>query len=126
METMIRSYKDLIVWQRASQLAVAVYELTAQFPESEKFGLYSQMQRAAVSIASNIAEGRHRSSRRDFRRFLYIAFSSGTELESQVFIAKQLKQTSACDYTKVDSLLDETMRMLNSMIQKLSTQKAKS
>ena len=125
MET-ISSYKDLIVWQRASELAVALYELTAQFPESEKFALSNQMQRAAVSIVSNIAEGRHRGSRKDFRRFLYIAFASGAELEAQIFIAKKLKETSACNYVYVDSLLNETMRMLNAMIQKLSNQEARS
>lgn len=123
MNNVIKSYRDLIVWQRAAELAVAIYALTINFPLSERFGLTSQMQRSAVSIASNIAEGRHRTSRKDFLRFLRIAYASGAELETQIFIAKQLNATRAYDYVKVDDLLLQTMKMLNALIQKV---KAKS
>lgn len=120
----IRSYKDLIVWQRAIELTVAVYELTNSFPAEERYGLMNQMRRAAVSIASNIAEGRLRSSRKDFKNFLHIAFGSGAELETQILIAKKLSYTQRLDYQKVDALLTETMKMLNVLIYRIRETKA--
>ena len=119
----INSYSDLIVWQMAIELVVEVYNLTDKFSKSELFGLTSQMRRASVSIPSNIAEGRRRGSRKDFCHFLITAYGSGGELETQVVIAKKLKYARIEDYKKVDSILDEVMRMLNSMIQKLQANK---
>ncbi len=81
------SYRDLIVWQKSLVLVKLVYELTNRFPDSEKFGLVSQMRRSAVSIPSNIAEGRYRGTKKDYCQFLTIAFASGAELETQVEIA---------------------------------------
>lgn len=112
----IYSYKDLIVWQRAMELVVAVYELTELFPKTEIYGLISQMRRCVISIPSNIAEGRRRGTRKDYRQFLIIAYSSGAELETQIEIAKRLSFGRDLNYSKVDSLLDEIMRMLNKMI----------
>ena len=100
-------------------LVIAVYELTEQFPKTETYGLMSQMRRAAVSIPSNIAEGRRRGSRKDFRNFILTAFGSGSELETQVEIAKQLSLGNELGYKRVDELLDETMRMLNRMAHSL-------
>lgn len=120
MTAFINSYKDLIVWQRAMQLTVSIYKLTSQFPFNEQNSLTSQMQRAAVSIASNIAEGRHRGSRKDFIRFLRIAYASATELETQILIAKQLEGTKRFDCTESENLLLETLKMLNTMLQKLT------
>ena len=71
---LIQSYKDLIVWQKAMELVVLIYELTEQFPKSEVYGLTSQMRRAVVSIPSNIAEGKLRDSRKEQRKFLLISF----------------------------------------------------
>ncbi len=110
------SYKDLIVWQRSMDLVVAVYELTSQFPKSELYGLTSQMRRCAVSIPSNIAEGRRRGSKKDFRQFLIIAYGSGAELETQIEIIKKLPFGKNLDYSKIDKLLNETMRMLNKIL----------
>src|SRR3989338_3625782 len=101
----VKSYKDLIVWQKSKYLAVAVYNLTDQFPKSEIYGLTSQMRRAAVSLPSNIAEGSRRSSRKDFRNFLLNAFGSGSELETQIEIAKELKFNQSDDYMKAEALL---------------------
>lgn len=115
------SYKDLIVWQRSMDLVVAVYELTSQFPKSELYGLTSQMRRCAVSIPSNIAEGRRRGSKKDFRQFLIIAYGSGAELETQIEIIKKLPFGKNLDYSKIDKLLNETMRMLNKMISVLKS-----
>jgi len=120
-ETKLFSYKDLIVWQRSIELVIAVYELTEDFPKEELYGLTSQMRRAAVSIPSNIAEGRFRGTKKDFLQFLRIAYSSGAELETQLEIAKRLRQTKDFDYSKVDSLLLEVMKMLNTMIRKFNT-----
>ena len=115
------SHKDLIVWQRSMELVVAVYELTEKFPKSEIYGIISQMRRAAVSIPSNIAEGRRRGSKKDFRQFLIIAYGSGAELETQIEIAKRLSFCEKLDYNKVDSLLVEVMKMLNKMLSSLKS-----
>ena len=100
-------------------LVVAVYDLTENFPKSEIYGLTSQMRRAAVSIPSNIAEGRRRGSRKDFRHFLLNAFGSGAELETQIEISKRLKFAKNLDYKKVEGLLEEVMKMLNKMTSNL-------
>src|SRR3989338_963418 len=101
----MHTYKDLIVWQKAIELAVAVYTLTGKFPKEEKYGLISQMRRAAISIPSNIAEGKLRRSDKELRQFLLVAFASGGELETQIEIAKQLPMMDKLEYESVDSLL---------------------
>ncbi len=110
------SYKDLIVWQRSIELVVAAYELTDGFPKEEIYGLISQIRRSAVSIPSNIAEGRYRGTKADYLQFLRVAYSSGAELETQIEISKRLPKTKNLSYTKTDSLLEEVMKMLNAMI----------
>src|SRR3989344_3360777 len=120
---MIHSYKELTVWKKSIELVVAVYELTEKFPREEIYGITSQIRRCAVSIPSNIAEGRYRGTKKDFLHFLRIAYGSGAELETQIEISKKLLKTSLLNYNKVESLLDETMRMLNVMIIKLSASK---
>ncbi|MEX0878057.1 MAG: four helix bundle protein [Candidatus Spechtbacterales bacterium] len=116
---MINSYKELKVWQRAMELVVAVYELTEKYAKEETYGLTAQTRRSVISIPSNIAEGRHRSTRKDFINFLIIAYASGAELETQIEIAKRLPKTKQLNYVKVDNLLEEVMKMLNIMIKKL-------
>jgi len=112
----IQTYKDLIVWQKSMNLVIEVYSLTDKFPRTEVYGLVSQMRRCSVSIPSNIAEGRRRGTKKDFRQFLIIAYSSGAELETQIEITKRLPFSKNIDYNKADSLLSEVMRMLNKMI----------
>ncbi len=119
MNKVIQTYKDLIVWQRAMGLVKAIYELTEKFPKSEIYGLTSQMRRCAVSIPSNIAEGRRRGSKKDYHQFLVIAYGSGAELETQIEIAKKLPFSKNLDYAKADQLLLETMKMLNKMLSTL-------
>lgn len=116
----IQNHKDLIVWQKSIDLSVLVYELTDRFPNSERFGLSDQMKRAAVSIPSNIAEGRQRGTRKDFLNFLRIASGSSAELETQVTIAKRLNFSKSLDYSRIDSLLGEVLKMLRAVIFKLS------
>lgn len=112
----IHSYKDLIVWQKSMELVVEVYKLTIDFPKDELYGLISQMKRCAISIPSNIAEGRRRGSKKDYRQFLIIAYGSGAELETQIEIAKRLPFSKNLDCNKTSQLLNEVMRMLNKMI----------
>ncbi|MFA6255280.1 MAG: four helix bundle protein [Patescibacteria group bacterium] len=114
------TYRDLIVWQRSMQLVVEVYKLTEAFPKAELYGLTSQIRRCCVSIPSNIAEGRRWSTRKDFRKFLTIAYGSGAELETQIEIAKRLGYTAEQDCIELDRLLAETMKMLNKMLLTLS------
>ncbi|HEX6963399.1 MAG TPA: four helix bundle protein [Lacipirellula sp.] len=85
-----RNYQDLIAWQKAMDLAVAVYELTAPFPADERFGLTSQVRRAAASIAYTIAEGQGRFTVPDFKRFLSMAHGSTREVETQILLAVRL------------------------------------
>ena len=118
----VNSYQDLIVWQRAMDLVVEIYEISEKYPNSELYGLTSQTRRSAVSIPSNVAEGRRRSSRRSYLNFLTIAYSSGAELETQVEIAKRLNFGKKLDFTKIDDFLSQVMRMLNRMTYKLRTQ----
>ncbi|KKS04522.1 MAG: hypothetical protein UU56_C0005G0021 [Candidatus Curtissbacteria bacterium GW2011_GWA2_41_24] len=122
-EKMIRSYKDLIVWQKAFKLALNVYEVTKKFPKEEVYGLTSQMRRCAISIPSNIAEGYARHRRLEYIQFLQIAFASGAELETQLLIAKELGLVGQKDFETVSSQLDEVMKMLNSLIGKLKRYK---
>lgn len=117
---MIQSYKDLQVWQKSLELSVEIYTLTSKFPKEEIYGLVSQMRRSAVSIASNIAEGRNRGTRKDFVQFLRIAYGSGADLETQIQISKRLGFIKDKPPSKTDVLLDEIMRMLNVMIKKLT------
>ncbi len=86
----IKSFRELIVWQKSMDLAVGIYRATEKYPKSELFGLGLQMRRAAVSIPSNIAEGQSRNSRNEFRHFLGIARGSLAELETQVELSGKL------------------------------------
>ncbi|MFA6131629.1 MAG: four helix bundle protein [Patescibacteria group bacterium] len=108
-------YKNLIVWQKSVELVILVYKLTEKFPRSEIYGLTSQMRRCSVSIPSNIAEGRRRGRSVEFQHFLRIAFGSGAELETQTFISKRLGFGEAADYDAVENILNEIMKILNTM-----------
>src|SRR3989344_2576776 len=115
----MKTYQDLIVWKKSIELVLTTYNLTDNFPREEIFGLTSQIRRAAVSIPSNIAEGKMRGGSVEFKRFLSIAFASGAELETQIIISKRLPKNAKLDYNKVDSLLEEVMKMLNKLISQL-------
>jgi four helix bundle protein len=113
----IRTFKDLIAWQKAMALARQVYRATTSMPESERFGLTSQMRRASVSVPSNIAEGYARQSRTDYLRFLRMARGSLAELETQLILAEDL------GYIQVPSELrdirSEADRVLQGLIRSL-------
>jgi len=114
----IVSFRDLIVWQKGLEIAKDIYKITSSFPKDEIFGLTSQMRRSAVSISSNIAEGRGRSSKKDFANFLYIAQGSLYELETQLTLAKELYKIETRD---IFIKIEEEQKMLSSMIKKLTT-----
>lgn len=118
---MIKSYKDLIVWQKSYELSLLIYKLTRNFPKEEIYGLVSQMRRCAVSIPSNIVEGYARQRKLEYVQFLQISFASGAELETQLLIAKDLKYLSSQDFEESNGLLQEVMKMLNSLIRKIKT-----
>jgi len=121
MSGQINSYEDLVVWQKGVELTEEVYRISSKLPKHELYGLVSQMRRAAVSMPSNIAEGRRRGSKADFRRFLLMAYGSGAELETQIVLIQRLYPDVTRECGKIVSLLDEIMRMLNTMIARLNS-----
>ncbi len=114
----LKSHKDLIVWQKAMELVILIYKLTSHFPKSEQFGLISQMNRAVVSVPSSIAEGYGRKHIKEYRHFLSISYGSVLELETQLTISKKLEFLTLAEFEKAIDLLQEVSKMLNSMINK--------
>lgn len=121
MTEIIKSHKDLVVWQKSLQLSLIIYNITSDFPAREVYALSSQMRRAVVSIPSNIAEGKARGTKKDFSHFLHMAYGSASELETQLLIAKQLKFCADEKFNEANSLLVEVSKMLRVMIGKLET-----
>jgi four helix bundle protein len=119
----VTSYRDLKVWQQAMAVAKAVYELTSVFPKTEIYALSSQLQRAAVSIPSNIAEGHARQSPGDFARYLSIAMGSAAELETQLLLAQELGYTTPERVSKLLESSAEVGRMLRGLQKSLGTRK---
>lgn len=115
----IKSFRDLVVWQKSIDFVQLVYSISKQLPANERFGLSSQLQRAAVSIPSNIAEGSKRSSRADFRQFCKIALGSAAEVETQLIIVNRLYP-----YVETGAALNavvEIQKMLSSLERQLQT-----
>jgi four helix bundle protein len=117
---MAQDYRDLIVWKRAIELTICTYKLTRTFPKDEQYGLSSQMRRASVSVASNIAEGRGRLNVAVFRQFLGLAQGSIYELQTQLIVAKSLSLGRTEALAQAESLSNEVSKMLTSFIQKLT------
>jgi four helix bundle protein len=117
--SMLKSFRDLQVWQRSIQLAVAVYRLAGSFPREEMYGLSSQMRRAAVSVASNIAEGYGRLGVGEYRQFLGIARGSTLELQTQFEIARALGMGESKLVDEAEELSHEVCKMLYAMLDKL-------
>ena len=112
----MKNHKDLKVWNDAVDLSVACYEVTGKFPHGEQFGLVSQMRRAAVSIASNIAEGAARTSSKEFVQFLYISLGSSSELDTQIEIAKRTGLAGLAELERLQSQANDISRMLQGLI----------
>lgn len=116
---MSASYRDLRVWQNAMDLVISVYDETQSFPRAELYGLTSQMRRASVSIPSNIAEGKGRSTDRDRALFFCHARGSLLELETQILIAQRLMYLPPTSAESLIKTSTELSRMLNSLIQSI-------
>jgi four helix bundle protein len=111
----MNNFRELIVWQKSIAFVVRVYETTRSFPKEEKFNLVSQMQRAATSIPSNIAEGAGRNTNSLFKHYLTISIGSAHELETQIIISKQLEYIQEDSYGVLISELNGIQKMLYSL-----------
>lgn len=117
---MSNSYRDLIAWQKAVDLVTAVYRWTATFPADERFGLTSQMRRAAVSVAANIAEGQGRTSRREFHHFLSNARGSLLELETLIYVARNVQYFSQALQDEALAETDRVLRLVTALARSVS------
>lgn len=115
----MQDYRNLLIWQKAHEVALTVYQITMGFPADERFGLTNQLRRASVSIPSNIAEGCGRDSDGDMRRFTQIAMGSANEVEYQLFLARELGFLDEGTHEAIDMQLKELKRMMNAFIRKL-------
>ena len=116
---MIKNYKDLVVWQKAMDLAAEVYLLAKRLPKEETYALADQMRRAASAIPSNIAEGFGRGTNRDYANFLSIARGSAFETETQLLLCVRVKYLTEADISTAVTLLAEVGKMINSVISML-------
>ncbi len=115
----MKDFRKLIVWEKAHQLTLKIYEFTNVFTREELYGLISQIRRACVSIPTNIAEGCVKSSDADFSRFLYIAVGSTSELEYLILLSIDLKYVNDKSYIELNNDINEIKKMLIGMIKKL-------
>ncbi len=113
------SFRDLVVWQRSVEMSVAVYRLTSGFPKEETYGLSSQLRRAGVSVASNIAEGYARSSRGEYKQFLGMARGSNSEVQTQLVIARELGFGSPQSIEEAEGLSSEVGKMMAAILRGL-------
>lgn len=111
----IKSFTDLRVWHSWHHLVLGIYKVTKKFPKDEQFGLVSQMRRCAASVTSNIAEGFGRNGHKEKDQFYAISSGSICELQSQLFIAKDIEIISLEEFEKISELADATYRMLNAL-----------
>jgi len=111
----MHNFKELKVWQKSIDLTTEIYSITKNFPADEKYGLTSQIRRAAVSVPSNIAEGAGRKSNKEFRHFLSISLGSVFELETQVIVASRLNFISEANFSDIQSRISEIQKMVFSL-----------
>ena len=117
-----KPHKKLEAWKKSIKLTLIVYNATTKLPDPEKFGLVSQMRRSAVSIASNIAEGAARNTRKEFTQFLCNARGSLSELDTQVLLCKELGYFSEIDFDEVTNRIEEVSKLLTGLIKMLRNQ----
>jgi four helix bundle protein len=115
----MRNFKKLLIWQKGFQIAVKTFRFTSSFPKEEKFGLSSQLTRAAVSIPSNIAEGSSRTSSKDYNRFLEMSLGSSFEAETQLLIAEAINYGEKEQRNELLKEIDEEQKMIMSFMTKL-------
>lgn len=115
-----KEFMDLIVWQKGHALVIFIYTLTKNFPENEKFGLTSQIQRASVSITSNIAEGFGRKGEKEKIQFYYMAHGSLTEVMNLSFVLRDIKLINNTEYQQLEDLLINTNKLLLGLIKSIA------
>jgi len=115
----MRNHKDLDVWNEAIEMSRLVYQLTSGFPQSEQFGLVSQMRRASVSVASNIAEGAARQGAKEFLKFLSIAAGSASELDTQLEISKRVEMGDTSGLERVQEAVNKVSKMLQGLMRSI-------
>jgi four helix bundle protein len=125
MRVKVKSYKDLVVWQKAMDLVEMIYHVTKDFPTDERYGLTNQLRRAAVSIPSNIAEGQARHSTAEFKNFLSIARGSLAEVETQLLIARRLNYIEPEKLAELVDVQAEVNKMTSALMSKLAARVAK-
>jgi len=121
---MLKNYKELMVWQKSYQLCLDIYSVTRKFPKEEIYGLSAQMRRAAVSLPSNIAEGYGRKTTADYVRYLYIAYGSICELETQILLAKDLEYIHGSELNSLQQALGDVERALKGLIKYLERKRS--
>ena len=117
----MQDFRTLQVWQKAHELTLSVYPLTATFPEGERYGLTSQIRRSAASIPANIAEGCGRGGRKEFSRFLRVAAGSASELEYHLLLAHDLRMVGAEEHKELARNVADVRRMLAGLLRKLTS-----
>jgi four helix bundle protein len=120
----VKSFHDLVAWQKAMELVTEIYKMSQKFPKEEIFGLTSQIRRAAVSIPSNIAEGRGKSSPGEFQQFLYHAKGSLAEVETQLIIATNLGYIEVQEVSHAKELIDRTGKLLSGLLSAIKKSKS--
>ena len=116
----MHNFKKLDIWTKSMELVTKIYSITNSFPNQERFGLTYQIQRAAVSIPANIAEGSAKSSNKDFARFLEMSIGSSFELETELIIALNLKYIDSVVFTNIETKINEIQKMINGFKQSLN------
>lgn len=115
----IKTFTDLIAWQKSHELTLLIYKITDKFPAKEIYSLTNQIRRSAISIVSNIAEGFSRQTLKEKIQFYYIALGSNTELQSQILISKDLNYVSELDFKSTHEKITTTNKLINGLIKKL-------
>ena len=121
----IKSYKDLIVWQKGIELVKEIFKLTKLFPKEETYGIVSQMRRAAVSIPSNIAEGSGRRSSNEWKQFYSIAYGSTLELETQLIISRDIGLAPSEAFSTNFKLIEEISKIIRTILHNLKNNYSK-
>jgi len=119
----VKDFRELKVWQKAHQLTLAVYRITASLPREELYGLTTQLRRSCASISANVAEGCGRNGDAELARFCSIAMGSASELDYHLLLARDLKLINAQDYTDLAQRTSEVKRMLTGLLQKLKAER---
>ncbi len=119
---MVQSYRDLVAWNEAMELVTEIYRVTHNFPKEEIFGLVSQLRRSAISIPGNIAEGKGRLSKGEFRQFLGNARGSLAEVETQILIAQNLSYLNEPEINRLLAMVEEVGKVLNGLLSAVKNQ----